>query len=136
MGLSRCHCINIRRANKAVTEYYDRMLKPCGVTINQFAILRTLQRLENASVRDLADEMGLDRSTLVRTVRPLLESGLAVDNSEAGSRNRSLNLSSTGKAVLRRGAPLWDRAQRGLEEKLGSGAMEALGAIVETLQRL
>ena len=136
MNTSRCHCIVLRRASKAVTEYYDRMLRPCGVTISQFALLRTLQRLGSSSVSDLALNMRLERSTLVRTLRPLLDSGLIADHAAPGTRNRDLSLTDSGTHVLKQGGRLWDRAQRHVETSLGAEKMELLDSVVRELQQL
>lgn len=134
MKISPCHCVNLRRANKAVTEFYDLRLRPCGVTISQFSLLRNLERLDDASVSDLAHAMGLERSTLVRNLRPLFEAGLIEDRSAAGSRNRQLHLTRSGKKVLTKGGPLWDGAQREFEEKLGGDKLEALYSVFAVLQ--
>lgn len=131
-----CHCIHLRRANKAVTDYYDRMLRPCGMTVNQFAALRALARETDASVSDLAAAMGLDRSTLVRTLRPLLEIGVIEDASAAGARNRRLNLTAAGRKALRRGNPLWEKAQRGVEEKLGQEGTACMRSLLDAVRQL
>lgn len=136
MNKTQCHCIAMRRANKAVTEYYDRKLAPCGVTINQFALMCNLERLDNPSVSELAERMQLERSTLVRTLRPLMENGLIEDKASAGTRNRCLGLTARGKKILRIGAPLWDDAQRGVEEKLGAANLTAWRSMLDALREL
>lgn len=131
-----CHCITIRRASKAVTDFYDEQLRACGVTINQYALLRSVERLENASVSDIARAMGLERSTVVRTVRPLLVSGLIEDDSASGARKCRLNLTPTGKNVLAAAGPLWDEAQRELERKLGKEQMASFYSLLAILNEM
>lgn len=131
-----CHCIALRRMNKIVTDYYDRVLASCGVTINQFFLLRSLEKLDNPSVSELALKMRLDRSTLVRALRPLVASGLIEDQAAQGTRNRSLVLTKKGNKTLLKGGALWDEAQRGVEEKLGAGDLAALHSMLVKLQGL
>lgn len=136
MGKSRCHCINLRRANNAVTKYYDRMLGPCGVTVNQYSLLINLKRMERANIAELAHHVDLDRTTLVRTIRPLLDRGLMEDLSAPGSRDRVLTVSAAGEGVLKSAVPLWERAQRDIETALGRDVVRVLGSIVEKVQAL
>lgn len=136
MKKGTCHCIALRRANKAVTDYYDDKLRPCGVTINQFALMRNLERLDNPCVSELAQKMRLERSTLVRTLRPLLASALIEDGAAAGARNRRLRLTNQGRKVLRKGAALWDDAQRGFEQALGADNLASWHSMLEALQHI
>ena len=41
---AQCACARLRKAARAVTQFYDQALKPAGVTPNQFTILATLER--------------------------------------------------------------------------------------------
>lgn len=61
-----CYCINLRRMNARVTEYYDRMLAPSGLTVSQFSLLKNLDRMGECSVTGLAKAVELERSTLAR----------------------------------------------------------------------
>lgn len=126
MKPSPCHCLNIRRASKAVTDFYDRYLQKCGVTVSQFGVLQAVKRRKDSCISDLAGALRLDRSTLVRNLRPLLAAGLIEDRSLSGTRKRRLHLTKAGEDVIAKGQPFWDSAQRELEEKLGKKNMEEL----------
>lgn len=131
-----CHCINLRRANEAVTRYYDRHLAPCGLTVSQYSLLRNLARCEPASVSELAARVALDRTTLTRSLRPLAAAGYIEDSSPAGTRNRQLRLTPFGKKRLAKGVPLWERAQQGVEQALGRDNVSALSGILDILEGL
>jgi Transcriptional regulators len=136
MRKSSCHCINLRRANKAVTDFYDRKLEGCGVTVNQFSLLSNIKREGDVSVSGLADVVGLERSTLVRTLRPLLDAGLVEDRAAPGTRNRRLHLTDSGEKTLEIGRPLWKNAQREVEQKLGRDNITVLYGMLEALREL
>lgn len=117
---SKCNCINLRRASNAITEYYDNMLRPGGLTLNQYSLLKNLNRLGVCSTSELAAYVGLERTTLVRTIKPLFQKGFIEDISTEGTRNRQIQVTSTGTQVLDICGPLWEEAQRGVELKIGS----------------
>lgn len=130
---SNCYCINLRRAANVVTESYDRILQPTGLTVNQYSLLINISRLEVCSVSDLAGYVGLDRTTLVRSLRPLLGLGYIKDMSEKGQRNRQLQITKTGQQVLQQGEVLWRKAQSDLEQKVGKEKLEQLSEILSML---
>ena len=131
---SVCNCINLRRAANAVTEYYDQWLKPSGLTINQYSLLINLSRLGRGSVSDLARQVGLDRTTLVRGLRPLLEAGLIEDLASESRRNRLLTPTESGRTVLKLARPLWEKAQAGLEDCLGREQVQPLTELLSRLE--
>jgi len=40
-----CYCTKFRRASNALTRIYDAALRPVGLRITQFSLLRSLARL-------------------------------------------------------------------------------------------
>lgn len=134
-NVSQCHCINIRRAANLVSGLYDRHLEPVGLTISQYSLLANLDVLSTASISKLAGQVGLDRTTLVRNLKPLMERGLIEDLSHPGQRSRILKLTQPGRALLMQGRLLWSEAQRELEEKIGSQNTQFFKTLMEQLQQ-
>lgn len=131
---SRCYCTNLRRAANTVSLLYSDYLSSAGVTVNQFSLLVNLERRENCSVSEFSAHVGLERTTLVRTLKPLIDRGLVRDISAAGQRNRILQLTKEGKEVVRQGKPLWERAQKEIERRIGSENVDFLYEILEKLE--
>ena len=103
---STCHCIQLRRAASRVTERYDMALAPAGLTVGQYSLLAHLERLEPVSVSRLAEELELERTTLVRTLKPVLARQLVADAAEPGTdadRGRADSFGA-GPSALARGA--------------------------------
>ena len=73
---TKCACTRVRRAARALTDSYDEALKPLGLKVTQFSLVRTVDRLGAPSLTGLAQEMALDRSTLGRNVAVLERMGL------------------------------------------------------------
>ncbi len=130
-----CYCIQLRRAAKCAAALYDRHLAPCGITGGQFCLLLNLNELKSASVSELAKRIDLERTTLVRTLKPLLARRLVEDTSSPGTRNSKLRLTEIGEEVLASAIPLWEDAQRVFSERLGEERLLAFSEIMDVLRK-
>jgi DNA-binding MarR family transcriptional regulator len=130
-----CHCLNIRRTGQAITNRYNQHLGPSGLSTGQFSILKFLIQLRKVSVSKLAIEMRLDRTTLVRNLKPLEEKGLVIDVANKG-KNRQLELTEAGRQVYQNALLLWQDAQNEMEQLLGKDGLEALSLITQKIANL
>jgi len=133
---SPCNCSNIRRASRAVTQFYDEVLKPCGLTITQLGLLRHLERIEEPTIGELAKCMRIDRTTLNRNMKPLTDAGLLSVIPGKDSRTRMILLTEAGKTAVSMGSALWDEAQVALQEYLGENELKKLGQLLSKLEAL
>lgn len=133
---SPCHCITLRRAANAITEYYDRAFQKLALTTSQYSLLKNLGRLETASTSELAEKVNLDRSTLVRNLKPLQERGLIMDQAKKNTRNHKFVLTDEGYALLEKAVPLWEQAQKEIRAYLGEENVEQFMKTLYKLQEL
>lgn len=133
---SVCNCLKLRRASQSITKIYDRFLEPSGLKITQYSLIKSIGRLEPVNVSELATENKLDRTTLVRNLRPLEEKGLVADNSAKRTRDRQLVLTDAGKSALSAAALFWQRAQRHVEDSIGAGDLKILSKLLLKIERL
>lgn len=133
---SPCNCLNIRRAAQAVTEVYDEFLEPSNLKIGQFSLLKHINQLEPVSVSDLALIMRLDRTTLVRNLKPLEKIGFVEDISVEGTRNRQLKLTCEGIEAYKHAEELWKKAQGFLEEYLGQDNINTFTKVLSKIEAL
>lgn len=131
-----CHCLKMRRSAENVIHFYDKILSPTGLTVRQYSLLHQISEHEGCSVRELSELTELDRSTLARSLKPLLKTGYIDDKKEAGARNSKLVLSEMGAEVCSQAEKLWTLAQKQFEEKLGNDTVNTLEKILEILQAL
>lgn len=135
----RCTCFLLRKLTRRVTQTYDQALAPAGLTITQYSMLVHLARGEGGSVTALASRMGMERTTLVRNLKPLVAAGWARYGERRAGKPAALELTAAGRTRLRSAAPLWELAQDALEARLGAKSVAALHALVdrslETLDR-
>lgn len=131
-----CYCINLRRSAFATTDYYDRLLKPSGLSVTQFSLLSTMNSMEGCSVSTLAKSLHLDRTTIVRNLKPMIANNYVEDKAAKGKRNRKLYLTENGITVLNEAQHLWEKAQNELEHIFGLDIMTLLSQILSHMGRL
>lgn len=131
---SPCLCTNLRRVTRSVTAAYDAALRPVGLRVTQFSILRILERLGPVAVTRLAGEAALDRSTMGRNLDPLERRGLVqlCVNAE-DQRERVAGLTEAGRAALTAALPLWREAQTRIETALPPAALADLAGRLAAL---
>lgn len=128
-----CNCMNMRRASRAVTQFYDEVLKPSGLTVAQLGLLRHLEMMEQTTISELAKIMRIDRTTLNRNMKPLSDAGLIGINPGKDSRTREIKLTKAGKDGVVKGWTLWGEAQSSLKEYMGE---EDLVKLIQLLSKL
>lgn len=133
---SKCNCMNIRQASLAITHLYNEFLAPSGLLISQYSVLKHINHLGPISVSNLAIEMKLDRTTLVRNLKLLEDRGFILDIAAAGTRNRQLKLTDAGVAILATAEPLWLEAQNYLEQYLGQDDRKTLTSLLLKIEAL
>lgn len=118
--VAACTFANLRKATRAVTQFYEAALTPLELTATQFTLLATLERRGALRLTDLAEALVMDRTTLTRNLKPLTERGLVVVGADEDRRVRRLTVSKRGGALLKQATPLWRDAQRHLVDGLGN----------------
>jgi DNA-binding MarR family transcriptional regulator len=131
-----CYCIKVRKIARIMTAYYDKLLAPSGLTLNQYSLLVNLGRLGESNVSELAHYVGLERTTLVRNLRPLLEKGHIRDASRTGARDCRLSVTEVGQEALKIARPLWEKAQKGIDDKIGADNVKLLDELLNGLETL
>jgi DNA-binding MarR family transcriptional regulator len=118
-GPDLCYSLAARRSARYLTRLYDRHIASTGLASSQFSILSMLECYPGISVAELARTMVMERTTLVRALKPLQEAGWV--QSESAGPGRALRLSAT-RAGLRKVAealPAWQAAQAEFEATFG-----------------
>lgn len=124
-----CACANLRRAARVVTQLYDQELRRAGMRVTQFTLLQALIRARNISQGSLGNILGLDSTTLTRTLALLRRKGWIQAKRGEDRRQVRLMLTAEGTREYRRTRPYWLFAQKRLRKSLGAihwnGVMEA-----------
>jgi DNA-binding MarR family transcriptional regulator len=120
-NLDLCNCFATRQAARHVTRLYERHLAGAEVTSAQYSILVLLDEQRGMTMNELAAALVMDRTTLLRALKPLQRDGLVNSKrSESDPRQLILALSAAGQRKLKEAARLWQRAQTEFETQVGS----------------
>lgn len=114
-----CFCSALRRAGRAVTQHYEAAFRGAGLRGTQFTVLATLAQVKPMTMSDLADLLGMERTTLTRNLRPLEKKGWVRGVADdADLRRRRIELTPRGRAVAARAIPTWRKAQASISPVL------------------
>jgi DNA-binding MarR family transcriptional regulator len=113
-----CYCTQFRRSANALTSVYDDALRPVGLKITQFSLLRALERLGSATFTEIAAEAALDKTTISRNLKILINAGWVDVAPEADARYKVARLSKAGVKMVRSAEPYWQQAQAKVESEV------------------
>ena len=118
--LELCNCFAVRQAARYLTKLYERHLSGAQLTSAQFTILAALEEAGELTMTELAKLMVMDRTTLVRAMKPLQQEALIVSQPSATDTRRLVfSLSAAGLKRTKKGFALWSSAQQEFEAEIG-----------------
>ena len=94
--LQNCACFNVRKTSRMITQLFDHALKPSGIKITQFTLLGVLANAGEMAINELANSLGMDRSTLTRGIVRLEAAGLVKSREGDDARQRFVKLTTKG----------------------------------------
>jgi DNA-binding MarR family transcriptional regulator len=123
-----CICTSLRHAAQSLTEHYDRVLAPSGLKITQFVLLRDLlfPQESEKSITALAQEEGLDRTTMGKNLRVLARAGLVAFTTGEDRREHVVRATEKGRNAFEQAIPLWAQAQEETSGVLGQKQVQQL----------
>lgn len=116
---SNCVCFNLRRAARLVTQRYERALNTCGLKATQFSVLVTARNNDGILLTKMARWLGMDRTSLTRTLNIMVEKGLVTVKAGDDKRERRISITPTGVEVLENAVVIWQNVQTEIVESLG-----------------
>lgn len=137
--MENCLCFNLRKVTRQVTQFYDAELRRHGIRPTQTPILGALAAKAGWSMEELSEWLGMERTTLVRNLRPLERDGLVAIAGAGRGGHVSLSITARGRKSLAQAMPAWQAAQRAVVKALGqrrwSGILSDLQAAAATLNQ-
>lgn len=116
---SFCTCASSRQAARALTQFFEEVLSPSGVTISQFIILQAIHQLEPVSQCRLSEKMVIATETLSRRLALMRRSGWLEIQPGRNRREHLYRLTESGKKKFESALPFCARAQKRLERTMG-----------------
>lgn len=129
-----CLCLHTQRAARALARRFDTVLRPLDLTSGQFSLLMSLNRPKPPGIREVADLLAMDRTTLTANLKPLERRGLvAITVDEADRRARRLRLTASGRSLLAAAVPIWEKAHAVIEASVPGADANRLRADLRAL---
>ena len=126
-----CTCFKLRKLTRAMSRLYDQHLATVGLKTTQYSLLVNAARAA-LPVADLAELLGLERTTLTRNLKPLIETGWMTLEPGADSRQRIVTITDAGRLKVDAAYVAWRRAQTEFESLMGREAVRELHRQLET----
>src|SRR5438128_10104107 len=131
-AVENCVCFNLRWVTRAVTQFFDSEMRRHGIRATQGSILASLHAKDSWTMAELSDWLGMERTTLVRNLRPLQRDGL-VQIRGGGRGNRvELAITAKGRNQVEKLAPAWKAAQSAVVKTLGEKRWSTILSDLET----
>ena len=121
-----CTCNNLRKAARAVTQYYDGALRPAGIRATQFSLLSAIREFGTVSIGTLAEESVMDRTTLTRNLKLLEDEGLVTIAAGEDARVREVSLTPAAQEKLGVAIRYWRKAQLQMATRMGNDGVRHL----------
>jgi DNA-binding MarR family transcriptional regulator len=118
-SMENCVCFNLRWVSRALSQFFVGELHQHGLLPTQTPILGLLAAKPEASMAEVSDWLAMDRTTLVRNLRPLERDGLIKASGKGRGHKVSLALTAKGRAALQKFLPDWQVAQQKVIKTLG-----------------
>jgi len=118
-ALGECACMNLRKTARLIAQFYDQRLQPGGLRNTQFTLLVVLDHLSPVSIKNLADHMGMDRTTLTRNLRLLERDNYITAQPGKDARVRMISTTEKARVAIKETRPYWQKAQGEFLQKFG-----------------
>ena len=118
-AVENCTCFNVRRVSRVITQFFDAEVRRHGVRPTQTPILGALKARNGWGMAELSDWLGMERTTLLRNLRPLQRDGLVRAKGGGRGGHVELEITAKGRAALAKALPAWRSAQDQVIATLG-----------------
>ena len=133
-AVQACAGWNSRLAARRITRFLDERMAESGVSVAQFGLMAQIAAASADTLGALAEQSGLDQSTLSRNLRALETAGLVeIAIAEADQRRRAVWLTETGARRLEAALRVWRAAHAELARRMDPSAARRLAAATERL---
>lgn len=133
---NRCAGIAVRRTSRLLGVIYDAEFAPLGLKSTQFSLLVAVSMMDGVGIQSLANAMQMDRTTLTRNLKPMQAKEWLSVAPGADRRSKALHLTPKGQTLLKEAMPLWEQAQKKVEDVLGKDGVTQLNTTLKRLEVL
>jgi len=134
-SMENCTCFNVRRISRVITQFFDAEVRRHGIRPTQTPILGALQAKDGWGMAELSEWLGMERTTLVRNLRPLQRDGLVRAKGGGRGGHVELEITEKGRRALAKMLPAWRSAQDKVVAILGKERWSTIISDLEDVAR-
>jgi DNA-binding MarR family transcriptional regulator len=140
MSGGTCTCGELRKAARAITLLYDNAFKSTGLLSTQFNVLQAIYNSDSIRISDLANKLGMDRTTLTRNLSVLERQGFIGISQGKDHRTRFVTVTQKGCNAVAKTILLWNQVQHKVKQEMGENSwrelMQNLGQLLKVTEQL
>jgi DNA-binding MarR family transcriptional regulator len=128
------NCLGLasRGASRAISQVYDRHVRPYGLRATQFSLLSMLILRGKTPIGILADFLRMDRTTLTRNVALMEKQGwVEITTDETDARSHVVAITRAGEKLAHQALPGWKKAQAEVAEMIGPAGVAGLKKLAQ-----
>jgi DNA-binding MarR family transcriptional regulator len=130
-----CAAWNARLLARRLTHHFEQRMAGSGLSFAQFGLMAEIASAADDTITALAERMGLDQSTLSRTLRTLEADGLVeIAVAQGDQRRRLVWLTEKGARRLETALASWRKTHADLSRRLSVDLVRALALQAEALE--
>lgn len=131
-----CMIARTRLISRVMTSIFDEALRPLGLVSSQHTLLGSIMRMGLATRAEIGRANHLDRSTLTRNLKVMMEAGWIEEVAgQVRGRQRPLRLSEAGEDLLFSSIPAWRAGQERAAKVLGQVGWNAIKTVADDILR-
>lgn len=134
-SIENCACFNVRRISRVITQFFDTEVRRHGIRPTQTPILGALQAKSGWGMAELSEWLAMERTTLLRNLRPLQRDGLVRAKGGGRGGHVELEITAKGRKALANTLPAWRSAQDRVVAILGTERWSAIIGDLEDVAR-
>ena len=131
-----CTCEALRRLTRRMSGVYDHHLAASGLTVGQYSLLVNIGG-DAWPLSQLARRVATDRTTLTRSLAPLIAAGWVKTAPGKDARQRLVSLTAAGRCKAAAARAIWQQAQDQIATALSPELTDRLhGMVADAMVRL
>lgn len=131
-----CTIARVRLLSRIMTGIFDEEFRPLGLVSSQQTLLGLILRLGEATRAEIGRAARIDRSTLSRNLKVLIDAGWVEEvASRVQGRSRPLRLSKAGEDLYFSSIPAWRVGQERAAKLFGPAALDVLKSTADPFMR-
>ncbi len=128
------NCLGLasRSATRAISQVYDRHVRPYGIRATQFSLLTVLILRGKTPIGILANFLRMDRTTLTRNAALMEKKGwVEITTDETDARSHVVAVTRGGEKLAAFALPGWKKAQAEVAEMIGPAGVAGLRRLAQ-----